>query len=284
LVSVNRVAALLGGTDAVQSEHLARGAESAGVPVIVQAAFPARVLNENAFCCAPSLSRRGEVIGRFVSQNGLKADNVVLLVDERDRAALAVADAIRNSSSNVQVTRFGFQKLEEIADLLARAAKAKPKAIVFACSGRDLRRLRVEQEKLSLHVPVVFAGEDVALPSLIAERDIGEGVYAVTSFSASNPVSAKSEFFKKYQGQFHEPPDVSAALSYDSARILTEALRTANTTSAGALREALAGLHGFESVTGPLSFGEDHFARRPLFAVQITQGQATLMRHYGADE
>jgi branched-chain amino acid transport system substrate-binding protein len=284
LVSVNRVVALLGGTDAFQAEHLVRGAESAGVPVVVQAAFPADSLSENAYCCAPSLSQRGKVLARFVAKDGFKAENVALLVDERDRAAAAVADAFRSAVSKDRLARFGFQKPDEFAGLLTRAAKGKPKAVVFAGNVRDLPKLRSEQQRSSLDVPLVFAGEDGALPALLADRDLGEHVYAITSYLSSDPARSNAEFSSKYQAQFHEQPDVNAALAYDGARILFEALRSANSTNPATLRGALAGLQSFESVTGPLTFGDDHFARRPLFVVQIKQGQAHLSRRYGADD
>jgi branched-chain amino acid transport system substrate-binding protein len=284
LVSVNRVVALLGGTDAVQSENLARGAESAGVPVVVQAAFPTEALNENAFCCTNSLNRRGKVLAHFVARDGLKAENITLLVDESDRAAVAIADAFRSTTPKDRLARFSFQKPEELADALMRAAKGKPKALVFAGSIRDLPRLRSEHHKASLDVPVVFAGDDGALSALLADRDLGENVYAITSYPGPDLASSNAEFAKNYQAQFHDSPDANAALAYDGARILIEALRAANGTNAPKLREALAGLQGFESVTGPLTFGDDHFAKRPLFMVQIKQGRATLARRYAADE
>lgn len=267
LVSVNRVVALLGGTDAVQSEHLIRGAESAGVPVVVQAAPPAGTLSENAFCCTPSLSRRGSVLARFVAREGLKAKTIALVVDERDRAAVALMDAFRSAAPKDRVTRFGFQKPEEFVDAVVRAAKAKPRAIVFAGSVRDLPRLRSEVHKASLDVTLVFAAEDSALPALVADKDAGENVYAITTYLASDPASGNAEFSQKYQAQYHEPPDGNAALAYDGARMLFEAIRAANTTTAATVREALAGLQGFESVTGPLTFAADHFAKRPLFVV-----------------
>jgi branched-chain amino acid transport system substrate-binding protein len=284
LVSVNRVVALLGGTDAVQSEHLIRSAESAGVPVVVQAAPPAESLSENAFCCTPSLSRRGNVLAHFVARDGLKAETIALVVDERDRAAVALADAFRSAAPKDSVARFSFQKTEDLADVLVRAAKGKPRAIVLAGSVRDLPRLWSQLQKASFDAPLVFAGEDSALAALVADRDMGENVYAATSYLGSDPTSGNADFSRKYQAQYQEPPDGNAALAYDGARILFEAIRAANRTNAANMREALAGLQGFESVTGPLTFGEDHFAKRPLFVVQIKQGQATLVRRYAADE
>src|SRR5262249_36146854 len=65
LMSVNRVVALLGGTDSAQAEQIARGAESAGAPVVLQAALPSP--GENTFSIVPSLARRGQVLGKFAS-------------------------------------------------------------------------------------------------------------------------------------------------------------------------------------------------------------------------
>src|SRR5262249_23652155 len=90
LVGVNRVVGLLGGTDSAHAEQLARGAESAGLPVVLQAAVP--MLGERGFSVVPSLSRRGQVLAKFVSEK--KIGKVALVLDERSSSAGPVADAI----------------------------------------------------------------------------------------------------------------------------------------------------------------------------------------------
>jgi branched-chain amino acid transport system substrate-binding protein len=284
LVSVNKVAALLGATDAVQAEHLARGADSAGVPVVLQAALPRAASNENAYSCTASLSRRGQVLAWFVARDGLKVHPVAMLVDERSSAAGAIADAFTRELPKDHMLRLGFKDTKEFADLLARAAKGNPEALLVVGDVHDLPQLRAEQEKTGLAVPLIFGGEDGALPALLADRPTGDLVYLATSYLASDAAARNELFVKKYEEQFHEPPDVHAALAYDGACILFEALRAANTTNAPKVREALPELKDFESVTGPLSFAKDHHARRPLFVVQVKDGQAALSKRYEPDD
>jgi branched-chain amino acid transport system substrate-binding protein len=302
LASVNRVVALLGGTDAVQAEQLARGAEAAGVPVVLQAAVPAP--GDRAFSVVPSLGRRGNVLGKFASVEK-KFGKVAIILEERFSAASPVADAFARELPKDAAPRFTYQKAEETAsreapkdgvprppiknadDLpaaIAKAMAAKPEAVLFIGSAHEFPGLRSELRKSLPSAPVIFGGDDSGLSALQSDPSVGEDVYAATSYLPGDETAANQSFIKRYQEQFHEQPDVNAALAYDGTRLLAEAIRKAGTMNPVKVREALAETDGFESVTGALKFGKDHHAVRPLYVVQIKKGQAVLQKRYGGEE
>jgi branched-chain amino acid transport system substrate-binding protein len=281
LVSVNRVVALLGGIDTAQAEQLARGAESAGVPVILQA--PLSSPNENAWAIVPSLTRRGQVLGKFAASEK-KATKVFAFADERSRAAGPVVEAFARELPKDSVPRFPFKSADELAGFLGGVTAEKPDSVLFAGSARDLPRFRAELQKVLPGIAIFFGGEESTFPGLLGDRAAGDGIYLATSYLAADDTAANQAFAKKYQEQFQELPDVNAALAYDGTRLLCEVLRKAGTINPVKLRETLQQLESFDSVTGPLTFGEDRHARRPLFVVQITNGQAVLRKRYGPDD
>ncbi|HMF12775.1 MAG TPA: ABC transporter substrate-binding protein, partial [Gemmataceae bacterium] len=281
LVSVNRVVALVGGTDSAQAEQIARGAESVGAPVVLQAALPSP--GENTFSIVPSLAWRGQVLGKFAGLEmklELKVSKVAVFVDERTSAAGQVADAFVAELPKEGAYRIGFKNPDEFAALAVSAHGGKPPAALFAGSGRDLARFRTEFGKVLPGVTILFGGDESSLPSLLADRAAINRVVLATGYLATDETPANQAFVAKYQEQFREPPDVNAALAYDGTRLLCAALRRAGAPTAVKLREALGQTEDFESVTGPLSFGKDHHARRPLFVVQIEKGNVVLRKKY----
>lgn len=280
LVSVNRVVALLGGTDTAMAAQLARGAESAGVPVVLQNALPSP--NENAFSCVPSFSRRGQLLARYARQDGLKAKSIGIVADERSLAGTALADAFTRELRDGFI-RMSYKSADDLPPTLNSLTPIKPQVVMFAGSARDLPRFRTELQRTLPGAACLFGGEESSLPALLADR-AAEDLYLATCYFASDETPANQAFIKKYQEEFHEPPDVNAALAYDGTRLLCAALRQANATNSAKLREVLPQLKDFESVTGPLTFGADRHARRPLFVVQIKNGQPVRQKRYGPDD
>jgi len=281
LASVNRVIALLGGTDSAQAEQLAKGAESAGVSVVVQAALPAA--SENAFSVAPSLARRGQVLGKYAAGEK-KFNKVVIFADERSNATGPVAEAFAGGFGKDAATRFNFKSAEEFPALVKSAVTAKPQAVIFVGTARDLPRFRAELRKALPSVEVFFGGEESSIAALLGDRDGGDGVFVASAYISTDETPANQAFVRKYQEQFHELPDVNAALAYDGTRLLTEALRQGGAPNADKLRQAFTKLESFESVTGSITFAKDRHANRPLFVVQIKNGQAVLKKRYNPEE
>lgn len=124
------------------------------------------------------------------------------------------------------------------------------------------------------------ATPDDALPGVLALREAGHTVpilggdgFAVTGLWADQP-DVSQVFFTThaYLGDdnddplvvaFREPynqaypdavPDAFAALGYDAANLLIEAIRRAESSEPDAVRQALAGIRQFDGVTGKLGF------------------------------
>jgi len=92
------------------------------------------------------------------------------------------------------------------------------------------------------------------------------------------------EFVERYQKSFAEAPDVHAALAYDNARVLFEAMRQARSFEGPKVRTALAGLKTFDSLTGPWVFGKDGWVSRRVFVVRLKDGQAKTVKTFGPED
>lgn len=284
LIAVNRVAALLGGGDAAEAERLSRVAQQYSLPLLTTSGLPAPALGAFVFPVGVAPEEQGRALARFATQE-LKADRVAVLTDLRRADSVALAETFAKEFRKIvgsPAVEFTFQKEDEFPGLARQVVAAQPRAVLVAGSADALPRLRAElhSAKLAAQVPLVFGGEEVSDKALTADGDPDRPVYRATAYPAGDAVPTAREFGKTYQERFGRAPDVHAVLAYDSARLLFEALRQAKSANGTKVRDELAKLSNFESLTGPFSFQPDHSPRRAVFVVHLEKGPAKLVKRY----
>jgi branched-chain amino acid transport system substrate-binding protein len=295
LVTVNRAVALLGGTSTDQAEQIARSMQSygdensqtkqlSGIPFVTPSPLPLPLAAESAFSTGLAPARQGQLLGRFAAQE-LKTKHVAVVFDGGSVSAAVAEGFTREFAANGsrRADHYRYEK-DGLGELPGRIARAKPEAVLIAAPVADFVKLRDGLAGAGLTVPLLFGGEDLTWPALVAEPAAGDGVYATTMFAADGLTPQGKELARRYQERFKEPLDLYAATAYDGARVLFEAMRRARSCKPELVREALGGLDNFESLTGPLTIDRgDHTARRPAFVVQQQQGQTKLVQRYDAE-
>ena len=101
-----------------------------------------------------------------------------------------------------------------------------------------------------------------------------EGAYYSTHYSAEDSAPKVQEFVKKFRARWNgETPDAMAALGYDSAMVLADAIKRAGTTEGPKLRDAIAATKDFEGVTGKTTLDEHRNATKPAVVITIKDGK-----------
>lgn len=89
-----------------------------------------------------------------------------------------------------------------------------------------------------------------------------------------NPSSEVQAFRQAYQEAYHEAPNAFAALGYDAAQLLIEAIKTADKPTPENVRAALSGIQGFSGVTGTISFDQDsRIPKKSVTIMEIENGE-----------
>ncbi len=78
-----------------------------------------------------------------------------------------------------------------------------------------------------------------------------------------------ADYKKKYNGT----PDALAALGYDAARILADAIKRAGSTDGEKIRDALKTVKDFPGVTGTITINADRNAVKPAVVLKIEKGK-----------
>jgi branched-chain amino acid transport system substrate-binding protein len=131
-----------------------------------------------------------------------------------------------------------------------------------------------QARELELNFPI-FGGDGWEAPQLI---EIGgkamEGTYYSTHYSPENSSPAVQAFVKKFRARFDgETPDAMAALGYDSAMVLADAIKRAGTTDGPKLRDALAATKDYEGVTGQTTIDAHRNATKAAVVITVKDGR-----------
>jgi branched-chain amino acid transport system substrate-binding protein len=131
-----------------------------------------------------------------------------------------------------------------------------------------------QARELEMTLPL-FGGDGWEAPELI---EIGgaavEGCYYSTHYSPQVDTPRVQSFVARYKARYEgKVPDAMAALGYDSALVMIDAIRRAGSTEGAAVRDALAATKGFEGVTGTTTMDKDRNPTKAAVVIEVKDGK-----------
>ena len=94
-------------------------------------------------------------------------------------------------------------------------------------------------------------------------------------YADSSPVVRN--FVQKYKDRYGAIPDGMAALGYDAARVLADALKRAKKLDGPSVRDAIGVTRNFAGVTGTITIGPERNAvGKKIIIEEVKNGQLTL--------
>ena len=130
-----------------------------------------------------------------------------------------------------------------------------------------------EARELGITIPLL-GGDGWDSPKLV---EIGgpavDGNFFSNHFSTDDQSPVVQEFVKKYTDRFHKEPDAMAALGYDAARVLLDAITRAGSVDREKIRNAIAATKNFEGVTGAITINAQRDAQKPAQILTIKGGK-----------
>lgn len=278
LVTADKVVAVLG--EVASSLSLAGGAvcQQYGVPMISPSSTNPRVTvtGDMIFRVCFIDTFQAAVCAKFVKEH-LKATKVAILFDQGQAYSKGLKDDFKKS-----FTKLGGQITTEQAYTggdqsfnaqLANIRDTKPDVVFIPGYYTDAGNIAIQARKLGLTVPLLGGdGWDSAKLVEIAGKDI-EGCYFSNHYAPDEDRPEVKEFVKKYHDKFGQVPDALAALGYESAKLLFDAIGRAASLKGKDLAKAIAETKGFKGVTGTITIDKDRNAKKPAVIVQIREGK-----------
>lgn len=250
-------------------------------PMITATATGAAVTEagDNAFRVCFTDPYQGQNLAVFAAET-LNAEKVAILYNTSDDYSQGVAEAFENEAEAKGMTvvaneGYGTSEDTDFKAQLTTIAAQDPDVLLLPDYYKTVSLITAQARELGIEA--VFLGGDGwdGVLSTISSADIVEGAYFSSHYSADDPDEKVQKFIENYKAIYNEEPNSFSALAYDTAYILAEAIKNADTMEPDAIVEALANTE-FEGITGKIMFDEQGDPIKPVSIIKIVGGEYTL--------
>lgn len=211
-------------------------------------------LSRWVFRVAPSDSMNGSAMAKFATDRGRRR---ALVLYENDPYGRGLALAFRQAFGGEIVGMDPIDPDGKSAAVFVDWYKQKnPDLIIVA--GVEPSGLAVIRAARASGFDPMFLGSDGWLGMPTMDPKTSEGAWLLAPYDIRDKSPAVAEFVTAYRQKYHSDPDGNAALGYDAAVAVLNAIARGGATRAG-VREALASLDKGDPVvgaTGALKFAE----------------------------
>ncbi|HET7152821.1 MAG TPA: ABC transporter substrate-binding protein, partial [Candidatus Kapabacteria bacterium] len=210
--------------------------------------------------------------------NVLHAKNVAVLKDIRNDYSVGLAKYFDSTflalGGQVPVEQAYSNGDKDFNAQLTEIKAKSPDAIFIPGYYTDINLIAIQARELGITCPL-FGGDGWDSPELLGGKgkDALENCYFTTHASMEDTSALIQNFVKKYKAAYGTTPDAIAALGYDAARILIDAISRAKSTASDGIRTQLASMKDFPGVTGNITIDANRNATKPLVVVKINGGQ-----------
>ena len=275
LIDQDKVIAIIAGGTSNVSLAAAPKAQSSHVPFISSSATDPAVTQTGDYifraCFVDSF--QGEVMASFAIHT-LKAQKAAVLFDFNSTYGRGLTSFFTQSFQ-----KFGGKIVSEqtytqgdpdFKGQLSTIRSAEPDVIYIPGYYGDVALIAKQARMIGLTQPLL-GGDGWDAPELWGlGGDALNGSYISTHYSIDDPSPAIQMFVEGYKQRYGNLlPDAHAALAYDAARLLFDAISRAGTNDKSKLRDALAQIKNFGGVTGIINMDSDRNAVKPAVVLKL---------------
>jgi branched-chain amino acid transport system substrate-binding protein len=278
-VSRDKVVAVLGGNPSINSLEAAPIFQNAKLPMVAISSTNPRVTEMGPYifrvCFIDPF--QGAVLAKF-AKDTLHAKRAAILTSVNNPYSVGIAKVFREkftaAGGEVVIEQKHSEGDKDFRAQLTAIKSAKPDVIFHSSNYTEGALICMQARQLGFTGPL-FGGDAWEAPQLI---EIGgkavEGTYYSTHASPESTAPEMRNFIKKFHGRWAgENPDSIAALGYDAAQLLFDAIRRAGTTDSAPLRDAIATTSGFSGATGKITIDKDRNATKSAVIITVKDGK-----------
>jgi branched-chain amino acid transport system substrate-binding protein len=279
LISRDKIVALLGEVASSRSLEAAPIAQGAHIPMVSPSSTNPKVTQIGPYifrvCFIDPF--QGAVLAKF-ALNSLHARRIGVLSSVSSAYSVGLtkyfAEPYAAAGGMIAIEQKYSEGDKDFKAQLTAIRAAGVEAIFVPGYYTEVALIAKQARELGLTIPL-FGGDGWEAPQLL---EIGgtavEGCFYSTHYSPENPAPMVQEFVKAFQARWGgETPDAMAALGYDSALVLVDAIKRAGSTDGARIRDALAATRNFAGVTGATSMDADRNASKAAVIVAIKDGR-----------
>lgn len=279
LITADKVVAVLGEVASSVTLAGAPVAQQFGVPMITPSSTNPQVtaVGDMIFRVCFIDPFQGYACAKFAAQD-LKVKKAAVLFDQASAYSVGLKDEFEKNFEQMGgevVTVAAYTAGEaNFNPLLTKIRETGAELLFIPGYYTDVANIALQARKLGMTMPLL--GGDGWDSSDLAKNGGAaiEGSFYSNHYASDQPTPEIQTFVTKYKEKFDgETPDGLAALGYDAARVLFDAIQRAGATDGSKLRDAIASTKNFKGVTGTISINDKRDAVKPAVIVEMKDGK-----------
>lgn len=274
LINQDHVVAILGEVASSRSLAAAPIAQQNKVPMISPSSTNPKVteVGDYVFRVCFIDPFQGTVMAKFANEN-LKAKKVAILRDVKSDYSVGLADYFQKKFKELGgsiVADSSYQSGDmDFKAQLTQLKAAKPDAIFVPGYYTEVGLIARQARQLGITAPLLGGdGWDSSKLSEIGGAAIN-GNYFSNHYTTESTEPVVVDFIKRYKEKYGDTPDGLAALGYDSARVLIEAMERTADLKPEQIRDEIAKTKDFGGVTGKITIDAQRNAVKPAVIVKV---------------
>jgi branched-chain amino acid transport system substrate-binding protein len=274
LINQDKVVAVLGEVASSNSLAAAPVAQEAKVPMITPSSTNPKVTQVGDFISRVCFIDpfQGSVMAKFAA-NTLKAKTAAVFGDNSSDYSKGLTEFFEQEFTKLGgtvITKQTYaQKDQDFKAQLTQMRDQKPDVIYIPGYYSEVGIIAKQARELGMNQPLL-GGDGWDSPELwkLGGANL-KNAYISNHYSADNPQPEIQNFVKAYTAKFSTPPDSLAALAYDSAKVLADAIKRAGGTDSAKLKEAINSTKNFAGVTGVITLNEKRDAVKSAVVLEL---------------
>lgn len=222
-------------------------------------------------------SFQGQVGANF-ALNSLKGRKAAILTDSSSDYSKGLTQifkaAFTGGGGQIVGEEAYLQKDQDYKPILTKLKAQNPDLLYIPGYYEDVGKIVKQARELGITVPVLGADawDSPKLVELGGPQALNN-TYFTNFYSVEDKNPASNAFVEAYKKEYGQIPDSMAAMGYDAAKLLADAIKRANSTEAGKIRDALAATKDFKSVSGEMNLNATHDAVRGVVIIEMKDGK-----------
>jgi len=220
---------------------------------------------------------QGAAMATFAADS-LKAKTVAVLYNTSDDYSQGLAASFKTKAEGLGLTVVNYDGYgaddKYFKAQLTKIASSNPDALFIPDYYAKDALIATQAREAGITVPILGAdGWDGVLTSVDASNiSVLNDVYFSNHYSVQDTSEKVTAFVKNYTAKYGEAPNALAALAYDAAYMMAQALTTAGSTDSKALVKAMSEIK-YEGVTGTIQYAGSGDPVNSVTIIRIVDGK-----------
>lgn len=220
---------------------------------------------------------QGTVMANFAAKS-LNAKKAAIYIDNSSDYAKGLAqffeESFVKSGGTIVAKEAYLQKDQDFKSALTKIKASNPDVLFLPAYIEEGGKIMKQARELGLNV-AILGGDGLDSPKLveIAGAPALNNVFFSTHYSIEDKDPVALSFAEAYKKEYGEDPDMQAALGYDAASLIIDAIKRANSADPQKIKDALAQTKDFHAVSGLLTFDSQHNPIKSGVVIEMKDGK-----------